>query len=82
MKTIDLKMLNNVVYMTNNKTNLQLSLFVHIRNAIAHGNVVAHGKKVLITDYLNSNTASFSARGSIDIDVIKKNTIILKRIEL
>lgn len=82
MKTIDLKMLNNEVYLTRNKTNLRLSLLAHIRNAIAHGNVVEHDKKVLITDYSKSNTASFSARGSIDIDVIKKNTIILKRIEL
>lgn len=82
MKSVDPKQLRNEVFMTKNKGNLQLSLLAHLRNAIAHANVEENNQKVLITDYSQRHSASFSAIGSVDIEVIEQFTIILNKIKL
>ena len=82
MKVIDFKVLTNEIYLTKNKGNLLLSFLAHIRNSIAHGNVVEYKGRVLVTDFANLkyNPVDFNARGCIDFDVIINITKTLKQI--
>ncbi len=84
MKDIDLKIINNEIYLTKCKGNLLLSFLAHLRNSVAHGNIVEHYNHILITDYANPkfNPIDFTARGCIEFSVIIDLTNILKRIEL
>ena len=82
MQVLDFKQLRNEIYLTKNKGNLQLSLLAHLRNAVAHGNVVKYNQKVLITDYPKNRPVDFSARGCLDIEIINEFTKTLKKIEL
>lgn len=82
MQVLDFNQLNNEVYLTKSRGNLQLSLLAHLRNAIAHGNVMEHNHKVLITDYPKNRPADFSARGCMNFEVINEFTKTIKKIEL
>lgn len=82
MKILDFKKLNNEVYLTCSKANLQLSLLAHLRNAIAHGSVVGHNGKVLVTDFHKDHPVDFTARGRVDFEIVEKFTEIINKIEL
>lgn len=82
MQVLEFKKLRNKVYLTKSRGNLQLALLAHLRNAIAHGNVVEHCKKVLVTDHPIARPTDFSARGCLDIEVINEFTKTIKKIEL
>ena len=82
MKVLDFKKLNNEVYLTCNKANLQLSLLAHLRNAIAHGSVVEHNGKVLVTDFHKDHPVVFTARGCVSFEVIEELTNVINKIEL
>ena len=84
MKDIDLKNINNEIYLTKCKGNLLLSFLAHLRNSIAHGNIFAHDSHILVTDFANPkfNPIDFAARGRIEFSVIIDLTNILKSIEL
>lgn len=82
MKVLDFKKLNNEVFLTCNRANLQLSLLAHLRNAIAHGSVAEHNGKVLVTDFHKDRPVDFTARGRVDFEIIEKFTVIINRIEL
>ena len=82
MQSLRFKELRNEIFLTKNKANLQLSFLAHLRNAIAHGHVIEHNKKVLVTDFQVKRPVNFSARGCIDLEVINEFTSTLKNIEL
>lgn len=84
LTSIDFKALHNEIYLTCNKKNLLLSFLAHLRNSIAHGNAVEHQGNILITDfeYYKIPTASFTARGCIEPDIINEITKVLKAIIL
>jgi hypothetical protein len=81
---INFKSLINEVYFTKSKGNLLLSFLAHLRNSIAHGNVVEHKGMVLITDFENPkyHPTNFNARGCIELGIVNMITNIFKQIEL
>lgn len=83
MKGVDFKALNNEIYFTKRKNNL-FSFLSHLRNSIAHGNVVEHEGKVLITDCADPKRTpiDFTARGRVDFQVIEEFTNTINKIEL
>lgn len=79
---IDPNRLNNEIYLTINKGNLLLSFLAHLRNSIAHGNVVAHEDFILVSDRNPSKSIDFTARGRIKFALINEISSILKDIIL
>lgn len=84
MKGLDFKLLINEIYQTKNKQNNLLSFLAHLRNSIAHGYTVEHNGKVLISDFERPkyNPIDYTARGCVELGVIKQFTAILNKIEL
>lgn len=75
---IDPNRLNNKIYLTISKGNLLLSFLSHLRNAIAHGNVVAHEDFIVVSDRNPNKSIVFTARGRIKYALINEITKILK----
>ncbi len=82
MKVIDPHQLNNEMYLTKSRANLRLSFLAHLRNGIAHGCVVGHDRKVFVNDFLVNRPIELSARGCIDMKIIKQITNIISKINL
>lgn len=83
MKFVNFKELKNEIYMTVRRNQL-LSFLTHLRNAIAHGCVVEHQGKILITDFEDPkrHPVAFTARGCVTMDIVNNLTKLFKSIEL
>lgn len=82
MNDINLKELNNKVYLSINKGNFLLSLLSHLRNAIAHGNAVMDNNYILVSDRNPRKSIDFTARGRIELSIINEISNILKGVKL
>ena len=66
MPAMRLPALPNILYMTNSKNSKVLSFLTHIRNSIAHGQIIKEKDSIHIIDYSeNKNTKEkiYTARG-------------------
>ena len=86
MPAMRLPVLPNILYMTNSKNSKVLSFLTHIRNSIAHGQIIKEKDSIHIIDYSeNKNTKEkiYTARGKVEIPKIEAILdLVIENVEL
>lgn len=74
MPIMGLLALPNTVYMTNSKRTKTLSFLKHLRNSIAHGQIMKEVNYIHITDYREDKSTKekvYTARGKVEVPKIE-----------
>ena len=86
MPAMGLLALPDILYMTNSKNSKVLSFLTHIRNSIAHGQIMKEKDYIHIIDYSeNKNTKEkiYTARGKVEIPKIEAILdLVIENVEL
>ena len=86
MPAMGLLALPDILYMTNSKGSKVLSFLTHIRNSIAHGQIMKEDDYIHVIDYReNKNTKEkiYTARGKVEIPKIEAVlNLVIDNVEL
>lgn len=79
LKSINIESLNDELYYTK-KTSEFMGFLYHLRNSIAHANILKDGEMVKITDYDIKNTnPQCTAKGKIKYEIIQNMVDIINK---